>query len=80
MILVLAVEAGERWGAVMGSGSSDGLVRGEGREMRACRCAGLVGAVGTVAVVVVDAGEGDGDGWGGYTGEGISEECEDVER
>lgn len=32
------------------------------RDRRTCGGAGFVGAVGAVAVVVVDAGEGDGDG------------------
>lgn len=41
------------------------------REVGACGGAGLVGAVGTVAVVVVDLGVGDGDGGVCETGEDV---------
>lgn len=44
---------------------------GFGGEVGAGGGAGFVGAIRAVAVVVVDAGEGDGDGWVGETGEGV---------
>ena len=71
MALVFAVEAREGEGEVgAGAGVVHGGVEGEGGEVRAGGGAGFVGAVGAVAVIVVEAGEGEGDGGGGYAGEG----------
>lgn len=46
---------------------------GFGREVGTGGGAGFVGTIGAVAVVVVDAGEGDSDGWVGETGEGVGD-------
>lgn len=40
-------------------------------KIRTCWCSGLVTAIGTVAVVVVDLGEGDLDGGIGYACKGL---------
>lgn len=64
MALVLAVKARQGKGCV----DDPGLrhirrgVRTQWGEVSARRSAGLIGAVWTVAVVIVDASKGDGDG------------------
>ena len=76
MAFVFAVEAGKCEGAVVGwrgwSGGARVVLRwGEMGEVAAGGGAGLVRAIWTVAVVVVDAREGDADAGVGDAGKGL---------